>query len=281
MDYRLGPPSVSLPRQHDGQKGDLGLRVISAAVLIPFGLFVVWQGGAWLAIACGVFAGLMAFEWIRMTCSPAMKSFVFLALLPFLPAILGFGLLAVWVLFAAALIASILHPLPHKRGAEMFGLLYVAGMPLAMYLLREGAWDGAATALILMGIVWGSDSAAYFSGRGFGGPPLHPDSPAKTWSGAVGAVIFSALCGLLAARITGGDVLVWAIVGALISIIAQFGDLFESSLKRHYGIKDSSGLVPGHGGLLDRVDGLGMVNVIALVVFLIAPALISVLGLDA
>ena len=267
-------------RQHDGQKGDLGLRLISAAILIPLGLFVVWRGGALLAVSCGLFAALMAYEWVRMTASPSMKSFVTLAVFPFVFAVFGAPLIAIWALFLSGLLASFLHPVGKKRGAEAFGLLYVAGMPMALFLLRDGPWDGAALALIFMGIVWGSDSAAYFSGRGFGGPLLHPDSPSKTWSGAIGAVIFSAMCGLLAARITGGDVATWGAVGAVISVIAQLGDLFESSLKRSYGIKDSSGLVPGHGGLLDRVDGLGLVCISALLVFLFAPALVDVLGLS-
>ena len=267
-------------KQHDGQPGDLGLRLVSAAVLIPFGLYVVWQGGTWLAAACGLFAGLMAYEWVRMTASPSMKPFVFLAMLPFLPLLVGNYAWTVWLLALSVFLASFTHPSSHKRGAEAFGMLYVAGMPLALFFMREGPWDGVAVALIFMGIVWGSDSAAYFSGRGFGGPPLHPDSPSKTWSGAIGGVLFSALCGALAARITGGDLLVWVLVGALISIAAQFGDLFESSMKRQYGIKDSSGLVPGHGGLLDRVDGLGMVCVITIVGFLFAPGLVAVLGLS-
>lgn len=266
-------------KQHDGQPGDLGLRLLSAAILIPFGLYVVWVGGTLLAIACGLFAALMAFEWIRMTASPSLKAFVTLAIIPFAPAAFGADLWAVWALLGVALVASFTHPVGQKRRSEAFGLLYVAGMPLALYLMREGPWDGAATALIFMGIVWGSDSAAYFSGRGFGGPALHPDSPSKTWSGAVGAVIFSALCGLLAARITGGDPAAWLGTGAAISVIAQFGDLFESSTKRRHGIKDSSGLVPGHGGLLDRVDGLGLVCVVTVLVFLFAPSLTDVLGL--
>lgn len=266
--------------QHDGQKGDLGLRLISASVLIPLGLWVVWEGGMWLVFACGLFAALMAYEWVRMTASPAMKSFVALAILPFAAAAAVGPLFAVCALFLAVLVASFLHPIGKKRGEEAFGMLYVAGMPLALFLMRDGPWDGAALALIFMGIVWGSDSAAYFSGRGFGGPLLHPDSPSKTWSGAIGAVIFSAMCGLLAARITGGDIIAWIFTGAGISVIAQFGDLFESSLKRSHGIKDSSGIVPGHGGLLDRVDGLGMVCVVTLLVFLFAPMLVGVLGLN-
>ncbi len=268
-------------RQHDGQKGDLGLRLVSAAVLIPFGLFVVWKGGVWLAVSCGFFAALMGYEWVRMTASPSMKAFVALTVPPFVALSFGNLLGGVWLTALSVLVASFLHPKRDKRGSEAFGMLYVITMALCLFLMREGPWDGVAVALIVMGIVWGSDSAAYFSGRGFGGPLLHPDSPSKTWSGAIGAVIFSALCGLLAARITGGDVYVWILVGGMISIFAQLGDLFESSLKRNYGIKDSSGLVPGHGGLLDRVDGLGMVSMVAAVAFLFAPTLVAVLGLNA
>lgn len=266
-------------KPYDGQSGDLGLRLISAAVLIPFALFVVWKGGSLLAFACGVFAAIMAYEWVRMSASPSMKSFGTLAILPFLPAVLGLPVWALWVFVGGAFLATFTHPLKQKRGREAFGFLYVAGMPLALYFLREGDWDGAATALILMGIVWGSDSAAFFFGRSLGGPRLHPDSPSKTWSGAIGGVAFSALCGVLAARITGGDVLAWILMGGAISICAQVGDLFESSTKRHHGVKDSSGLVPGHGGVLDRVDGLGMVCVVALLVFSFAPSLPRVLGL--
>jgi phosphatidate cytidylyltransferase len=267
--------------QHDGQLGDLGLRLISAAALIPFGLFVVWSGGALLAAACALFAGLMAYEWVRMTASPSMKWVVTLAMLPFVPAAFGALLWSAWALIGAALVASLIHPVGHRRGAESFGLLYVSGMPLALYFLRMGPWDGAAAALIYMGIVWGSDSAAYFSGRLLKGPLLHPDSPSKTWSGAIGAVVFSSLCGLLAAHLTQGNQIAWVAMGGLISIIAQLGDLFESSLKRRYGIKDSSGFVPGHGGLLDRVDGLGLVCGVTALAFLFAPALVRVLGLDA
>ena len=268
-------------KPYDGQSGDLGLRLISAAVLIPFALFVVWKGGSLLAFACGVFAAIMAYEWVRMSASPSMKSFGTLAILPFLPAILGLPVWALWVFVGGAFLATFTHPLKQKRGREAFGFLYVAGMPLALYFLREGDWDGAATALILMGIVWGSDSAAFFFGRSLGGPRLHPDSPSKTWSGAIGGVAFSALCGVLAAYLTKGDLLCWIIVGALISVVAQVGDMFESSTKRRYGIKDSSAFVPGHGGLLDRVDGLGLVCIAAVLAFLFAPSLPSGLGLVA
>lgn len=267
----------------DGQEdrgGDLALRLLSAAVLIPFGLFVVYKGGVFLLVGCALFAALMAYEWVRMSVSPSMKFFVVLAILPFLASAIGGLLIGLATLTMCGLIACVLHPLHALRLTQGFGLFYVAGMPLALFYLREGPWDGVAAALIFMGIVWGSDAAAYFAGKGFGGPPLHPDSPSKTWSGAIGAVIFSTLCGLLAARITGGDQTLWLVAGALISVFTQFGDLFESSIKRRFGVKDASGFLPGHGGVMDRVDGLGFVCIFAVIVFLTFPALAASLGLS-
>ena len=159
------------------------------------------------------------------------------------------------------------------------GVFYTSGMALALFALREsGDWTGQIAALIIMGIVWGSDSAAYFSGKAVGGPPLTPESPSKTWSGALGALIFSALCGDLAASITQGEMMVWFCTGIIISVFAQMGDLMESVIKRRFGVKDSSGLVPGHGGVLDRVDGLGIVCGVTLVGFLVSPKLVEQLG---
>ncbi len=277
--WSLGPLRMQSHSSETYQKGDLGLRLISAAIMIPIGLFVVWKGGVYLAVGCGIFAALMAYEWVRITASPSMKPFVVLAVLPFLVLpFFGFAA-AFFTIVVCALAALFTHPSQAKKSTEAFGMLYVTSMPLALYVLRDGAWDGAAAALIFMGIVWGSDSAAYFSGRGFGGPSLHPDSPSKTWSGAVGAIIFSSLCGLLAARITGGDQTAWLLTGAMISFLAQVGDLFESSIKRYHGVKDASGLLPGHGGLLDRVDGLGLVCIITVLVFLSVPSVSNILGL--
>lgn len=193
-------------------------------------------------------------------------------------AVIPFGWTAGAGIVAAGAVVSAL--LVKDRLSACLGFLYTAVPPLCLFLLREGAWDGRSAALIFMSTVWASDAAAYFAGRGFGGPSLSPkDSPHKTWSGAIGAVLSTTLCGLTAAGLVGGSYVVWLIVGASVSIVAQLGDHFESVIKRRFGVKDTGSIMPGHGGLLDRVDGLGAVCVVTLAMFIIFPNLVSLLGL--
>ena len=262
---------------------ELILRVVSALILIPFALLVVSFGGIPLALACAVFGGLMGYEWARMTASPVTPLMTILSTLPSLAMVFWQIEVAILVLGGCALLTFLVHParIPERTVGAM-GIAYAAGLPLSMYLLRAGDWNGQAAALIIMGTVWASDSGAYFAGRGFGGPPLSPkDSPSKTWSGAIGAALCSALCGLIAAGLLDADYLPWLVAGIGISVVAQWGDLLESSIKRRFGIKDTSGFLPGHGGIMDRVDGLGMACVMALAVFLVFGPLPDMLGLGA
>lgn len=258
-------------------RSELALRVISALVLIPFALFVVHQGGAWLAVGAALFAAVMGYEWCRMSGQgPVWLAAGVLAAIN----LAFFAVPASWVSAALGGFALIFGAL-HGRGFALgaFGMLYAGGLPFALQVLREGGpWDGQAAALILMAIVWASDSGAYFAGRGFGGPALSMDSPNKTWSGAFGAVICSMLSGAIAAGILEANLTAWLAFGAGISVIAQLGDLFESQIKRQFGVKDASGLVPGHGGVMDRVDGLGAVCVLAVAIFLAVPGLVELLG---
>jgi phosphatidate cytidylyltransferase len=134
--------------------------------------------------------------------------------------------------------------------------------------------------MYFMSFVWASDAAAYFFGRMIRGPRLLPrESPNKTWSGAVAAVLVCALCGYVAAGWQGAEILPWMIAGMLLSVSAQAGDLFESGLKRRFKVKDSGTILPGHGGLLDRVDGLGAVSIFASLTFLSVPSVPRLLGL--
>jgi phosphatidate cytidylyltransferase len=139
------------------------------------------------------------------------------------------------------------------------GVVYVGLAGVGLIWLRGVGEAGRASVLFVVLVVWASDIGAYMVGRLVGGPKLAPAiSPNKTWSGALG--------GLAAAIAAGAAVAAWAdpssglgrvaLVAGLLGIAAAAGDLFESGIKRHFHVKDSSGLIPGHGGLLDRVDGL-------------------------
>lgn len=262
---------------------DIVLRLLSAALLIPIALYVTWHGGWWLAVTTTVFAGLMAFEWARLTgerVSYVMIPFAIaanLCLIPYAPIVAGL------ILGTGALLVFIAMPGTFReRLAGGFGCLYAGGLPLAFLMIREGAWDGRNIALIIMAIVWVSDSAAYFAGKGFGGPLLSPKaSPNKTWSGALGAIICSGLAGMIAARLMNADDMLWLAMGVTVSILTQTGDMFESIVKRRYGVKDVSGFLPGHGGVMDRLDGFGTVCVVLLLAFLLLPDMVAGLGFAA
>ena len=261
-----------------GKRGELALRLMSAAVLMPAGLLVVWFGGWWLACACALVALLMAYEWASMSDSaPAWALMAGAAITP-LAYQLGGWSYAVAAMASGALLVALVG---RGKLVAMVGVVLAALAPIMLLALREGPWDGRAAALIFMSTVWASDAGAYFAGRGFGGPALAPrDSPNKTWSGAVGAVLSTILCGLIAAGLLDVAYLPWIIVGALISIVAQVGDLLESQAKRRFGVKDSGSLLPGHGGVLDRVDGLGAVCIVTVTAFLASPGLVRLLGLS-
>lgn len=143
------------------------------------------------------------------------------------------------------------------RWEAAFGVVYI-GAPVAAFLwLREDGVGGPALILGLFFIVWAADGAAYFAGRLIGGPKLHAGiSPNKTWSGAIAGMAAGALAGWGCAGIFQADAGLWLGAGALVGFVSILGDLGESLLKRRFGVKDASGFIPGHGGLLDRLDGL-------------------------
>jgi phosphatidate cytidylyltransferase len=265
----------------DKRFSELPLRLLTALVLIPFALFAVWMGGWWLASGCAAFCAVMMIEWCRMSAAPNPYSLAFLGAL----FCLSLPLADLRIISAVGTAAFVLAILASRRQLEArisagFGVVYVFAMVSCLYILREGPWQGRDAALYLMSFVWASDAAAYFFGRLLRGPRLLPrESPNKTWSGAIAAVIVSALCGYSAALLQQASVLPWVFAGVLVSVTAQAGDLFESGLKRRFKVKDSGTILPGHGGLLDRVDGLGAVSVIFVLLFLGVPEAVRLLGL--
>lgn len=250
---------------------DLKKRALSAAVLGPGALLCIWLGAeAWTALMA-VAVALLSWEWVhlcglRSRAWPGMALpatvFVACALAVFEQPLLGLaclviGFFATWV--AAPRLRRKVGPPPPALWLAL-GVLYIGVAGIALIGLRHDNEAGRGNVLFLFLVVWASDIGAYLFGRLIGGPKLAPAiSPGKTWSGAVGGLFSSMLVGWLAAdALAPGNPSVVKVlaIAALLGIATQLGDLLESAVKRHFKVKDSSMLIPGHGGLLDRLDGL-------------------------
>lgn len=242
---------------------DLGVRLVSAVVLIPAVIADVWAGGIWFNLFVALLGVLMANEWVTICHRQDQRQFALHAaaaiagaLLPLEVGIWG-SLAAIAVLWAiSAGFARYQDPTGAKW--RYLGVPYVSLPAIALVLLRNDQLYGIAAIIWIMVTVWSADSLAYFAGRIIGGPKLAPViSPKKTWAGLGGAVAGSALASLAFAIIAGlPGLLLLAFLAGLLAIVEQAGDLFKSAMKRHYGVKDSGRLIPGHGGVIDRVDGL-------------------------
>jgi phosphatidate cytidylyltransferase len=242
---------------------DLSLRVASAAVLIPVILAANWLGSVWYAILVGLMAGFMSLEWVKLAHAGSRAQLAFhlaaalaAVALPW-PAGPGAALIAILLLWIGSLVYRQFSDVAHGFWS-IAGIPYIGLSALAVMVLRADAEFGRTAIYWLLFVVWGADTLAYFAGRIIGGPKLLPKiSPKKTWAGLMGAITGGVLCSLLFASVMRLDGLAWfAGMGALLAIVEQAGDFFESALKRSVGVKDSSTLIPGHGGMLDRVDGL-------------------------
>ena len=237
---------------------DLKQRTLSALVLAPVVLGLTYLGG-YLFIALWLCAALsVAYEWAKVAGIGPRMPYVAVAgtaLCASVAAlILAESQFAVPLLVAGALACAAFG---RPAGWSAAGVVCAAVVCLPVILLRGEDRLGLSAVLFLYAVVWGTDIGAYFTGRAIGGPKLAPRlSPNKTWSGAIGGAVIgtAAGCGLLAAS---GLYMVPALVvlGAFISVASQAGDLAESAFKRAFGVKDTSRLIPGHGGVLDRVDG--------------------------
>jgi phosphatidate cytidylyltransferase len=241
---------------------ELTTRLVSAVVLGVVASSLMLIGGWPFAILVTLFAAGAFWEWTGVTgaAEPIWLRGGTLACL-------AAGLLMIAFMQTDWAIALIGFPALLTLAAGLFrrsalwmglGLLYVAVPCAALIILRQAEPWGWIALLFIVAIVWATDTAAFFAGRRFGGPKLWPRvSPKKTWSGAV--------AGLAAGTLAGGAVAIGADLGwilpalpiaVLLSLATQGGDLLESAVKRRFGVKDASQIIPGHGGVLDRVDGL-------------------------
>jgi phosphatidate cytidylyltransferase len=241
---------------------NLQVRILSALVLAAVALALTWAGGFAFRVLCAAAAAAVFYEWTSML-RPALDArraaLGWLLLAAVLAALLA-GAPAAW-LFGAAALSFVVFVAVLRLGGQgiepAVALAYAAVAAIAVALLRNADAAGLMAILFLFAVNWATDIFAYFVGKAFGGPKLAPAiSPGKTWSGALGGAAGGIVAGLLAASLSGHAGFGVFVVALVLSIVSQAGDLFESAVKRRHGAKDSSNLIPGHGGVMDRIDGL-------------------------
>jgi phosphatidate cytidylyltransferase len=281
VDRAEGDLAPGGERRSTGIMGsELALRIGSAAVLVPLALGSAYVGGAVFLAFWAAAASIILWEWTALVGESSRTRVVGIGVAAFFLAAALFwldaspaalGLLALGAIGGAALSVRA------RAGWILAGGVYAAAMLAAPALLRSDAEWGFLALVLVFAVVWTTDVMAYFAGRVLGGPKLWPAvSPKKTWSGAIGGLLAGTLVGAGVAVLGGLDRLGFvAVVCALLSLAAQAGDLLESGLKRHFGAKNASELIPGHGGLMDRLDGFVAAAVLAAVLGLLRAGLAS------
>ncbi|GGB60380.1 phosphatidate cytidylyltransferase [Roseibium aquae] len=268
---------------HNGHSGgakpksasDLKLRLASAVVLGPLVLAAAYQGGLIFVLVVLAAGLLFLLEWLTMTGTAKMS----------VVSTVGFStVLAVGVLYTQGFPAAALLSVCAGAGLVLVlsgfdragrwaaeGTVYSALAVYALLASRATA-EGAFFLFFLLIVVWATDIFAYFTGRSLGGPKLwRRVSPNKTWSGAIGGLIAAVVLSAALALVYGqGQIWKWVALAVFLSAVSQAGDLLESAIKRRFAVKDSGGLIPGHGGIMDRVDGLVAAAIAAVVIGLVA-----------
>ncbi|UXN69551.1 phosphatidate cytidylyltransferase [Devosia neptuniae] len=249
---------------------DLGPRLASAAVLIALTATALYLGGyVFSAVVGGVFGGVYR-EWETMVSrAPLTPGGMALIGLVALSGVVFplFGPLGSMSVIAVACVVALA-----MRGEgiwwRVLGLVIFGAIIIAALMMRGTTIHGVWAGLYLGTVVWMTDSAAFFTGRQIGGEKLAPDiSPSKTWSGALGGLALGTGAGLLLwIIITDSPWWIGLVLSASISVLGQLGDLGESAIKRHFRIKDSGDIIPGHGGLMDRLDSLTFGVLLVLIV---------------
>ena len=234
------------------------MRVAAALVMAPVAIGAAYAGGWWWITLVTLATIGLYIEWLAVVGAARNKGAV----------IAGVGALALsgWGLAFDRIEASLLMLAiglvnvgalsGQLRRWTIAGFLYAAIAQLASIVVRLDQAQGLAALILVLLVVWATDIGGYFAGRAIGGPKLWPRvSPKKTWAGALGGFAASLVIAAGFAALGFGKIWPMLLLAAVLSIASQFGDLFESAVKRHFGVKDSSHIIPGHGGLMDRLDG--------------------------
>ncbi|HVX77328.1 MAG TPA: phosphatidate cytidylyltransferase [Bradyrhizobium sp.] len=237
---------------------NLVMRIIAALVLAPAAILIAYLGGwIWAALVMLAAIGLYA-EWlaiIGMTGRWQVMAAGIVALI-LIGWLIGQGRFEALLITLALGLVAVGALAPERRIWSAAGFLYAATAQIAAILMRMDPGHGLSALIVILFVVWATDIGGYIAGRSIGGPKLWPRvSPNKTWAGAIGGFAASLVvaAGFASLKFAGTGPLLT--LGAVLSIAAQFGDLFESAVKRRFGVKDSGRIIPGHGGLWDRLDG--------------------------
>lgn len=240
---------------------ELAQRTGSAIVLASIAGLLTYAGLWPFTVMVSIGCAILAWEWGRLVRQTTFDAIFFIHALSTMAscflAASGAGWMAFLVLAAGACLAALGGSGIQQRAWSALGVLYL-GLPcLLLVLFRSDQTYGIAAIFFLFLVVWTTDTAAYFTGRGIGGPKLAPSiSPGKTWSGFVGGLAVPTMLSFGYALWLGGTSATFlAFTGAVLAFASQLGDLAESAVKRYFKVKDSGQLLPGHGGLFDRVDG--------------------------
>jgi phosphatidate cytidylyltransferase len=267
LNHRDGAPGADA-NANAGRPNNLTLRIASAAVLLPAALVIIYTGGWLFFVVCAAAAGGILWEWTRLIAGDADAR----VLVPGGAALVialgltgsdqpgaAVGMIAIGAILAGGIVAALPRRFraPNRALWAFAGVLYAGTAFLGPALVRRDPQWGLAALFFIAVTVWATDIFAYITGRAIGGPLLWPQvSPHKTWAGAVGGLAGGVAAGTLVAYASGvGGLVAVGIVAVLLSVLTQAGDLLESAVKRRFGAKDASHLIPGHGGLMDRLDG--------------------------
>ncbi len=268
----MQPETPGAPHRSRSSMTDLGPRIASALVMAGVALGLLYAGALPFTALILIVALVMSWEWGNVVRGAGIDAVLvvhgILVTAAVILAALGYAALALIALIAGTFIVGALR-FGEKARLSAVGVMYVGLPAVALIVLRSGVEPyGFRAVLFVVLAVIATDTLAYFTGRGVGGAKLWPSvSPNKTWSGLIGGITGAALVGAAFAYTIGSaSVVRLALIGLALGLIAQGGDLAESSLKRSFGVKDASSLLPGHGGLMDRMDGVVAAAVLALLI---------------
>ena len=268
----MQPETPGAPQKAATSMTDLGPRIASALVMAAVAFSLLYAGALPFTVLILIVALIMSWEWGNVVRGAGTDAVLVVHGIVVTAAVilagLGYAALALIALIAGTFIVGALR-FGEKARLSAVGVLYVGFPAVALVVLRLGAEPyGFQAVLFVVLAVIATDTLAYFTGRGVGGPKLWPSvSPNKTWSGLMGGISGAAMVGgAFAYTIGSASIIRLALIGLALGLIAQGGDLAESSLKRSFGVKDASSLLPGHGGLMDRMDGIVAAAVLALLI---------------